>query len=153
MSSPIIITDEAVFKRLHVDFPSLVRGRNCFILDEAYEILDDSKAGGFFGAVATGAQKIVGIYQTRRKDCDKFSRMVQALALAAHASTPGPSAGIAMAVLNYVKDDDGGGHSVNLMITHRPGEEAARLVVYDPQTAELVLLTSSEKASVTMCLI
>ena len=103
--------------------------------------------------MATGAQKIVGIYQTRRKDCDKFSRMVQALALAAHASSPGPSAGVAVAVLNYVKDDNGEGHSVNLMLTHRAGVEAMDIEVYDPQTSELVLLSTSEKASVTMCLI
>ncbi|WP_196300863.1 hypothetical protein, partial [Streptococcus pneumoniae] len=67
-------------------YAGFVFPKNGFIpLDNAYACVDDSEAMKFAAECAAQSQFILKLWTEERKDCDKFSRLTQAVAMMAHA--------------------------------------------------------------------
>jgi hypothetical protein len=127
-----------------------------FLLDSEYVYLDHASAPAFFSAISSQVINILKGWKKEFCDCDKFSRVVQAIAQVAHATqwaeqntTP---AGLAVAVFNYMKPGEGG-HSINCIVTKEDGLDKFHIRFFEPQTAREVLLSPKEANSAFMVLL
>lgn len=84
-------------------------------------------------------------------DCDDFARVSAAFAQVLHTNTPGRPEGTALAFGEFwYKQDKGGGHAINVVLTGRDGEEKIEVKFYEPQTRKFVQLSEPEKLSAMM---
>lgn len=58
---------------------------NVYLLDAEYVLLDDDKAAAYFRDLAFEVQTLLGTWTAESRDCDKYSRTLQSLALLTHA--------------------------------------------------------------------
>ena len=134
-------------------YAGFVFPKNGFItLDDAYTCVDDSEAMKFASECAAQSQFILQLWTQERKDCDKFSRLTQAVAMMAHALQSDSKTGLAVGVLNYVKDD-GERHSVNAIFGKIKGKSEVTIHVFEPQSGEELFLSDKEKENCLMMLI
>lgn len=158
MSTPLIITDAAIRTRCRELFP-LLSTHDMFLLDNDYQVLREEDVDEAYGHMADQARAVFPMYQSMRKDCDKFSRFVAAIAMATHAATNGPDAGLAFGILNYIQDasktDDGrpSGHSINIVFARPAGQDRIVAMLYEPQTGNRVVLSQTEGRNVELIMI
>jgi hypothetical protein len=131
--------------------------RNCIhLMDGEYIYLDSSKVHQFFWELSMQVKDALMSWQAQFRDCDKYSRVVQALGQMAHAlqweSNKSRPAGLALGVFNYV-DEEQGAHSINCAIIKVANKEEFDLKFFEPQTASEVTLTDAEIKSAFLILL
>lgn len=118
------------------------------LMDNEYVYIDEVAAVKFFSSLSEQVISLLNGWKAEYCDCDKFSRIVQALGLAAHATQwaaqQAKPAGITLGVFNYPRSNNRGGHSINFIITKAPGAEAFRMRFFEPQTGKEVILEPDE---------
>lgn len=118
------------------------------LMDSEYVYIDERSAADFFSSLSQQVIQLLNGWKAEFCDCDKFSRIVQAIGLAAHATQwaaqQAKPAGITLGVFNYMRSNNRGGHSINFLITKAPGAEAFRMRFFEPQTGKEVTLTPEE---------
>ena len=124
---------------------------NVITYDGDYVMISDASCGQFMADLAEETVKVLGSWRSEYRDCDKFARLLQALAIADHADSwiadgRTPNGGLAIGTLSYVQDS-GGNHAINLIYTKVIGKSQINLRTYEPQTGEELFLSPSEKAS------
>lgn len=126
-------------------------------MDDRYVYIDSGGAPQFFFYLSTQVIDTLKGWQAQARDCDKYSRVVQALGQMAHAlqweTKNSAPAGLALGVFNYKRDNGEGGHSINCMITKDSGEEEFHLRFFEPQTAKEVFLSQAEIRSAFLVLL
>lgn len=85
-------------------------------------------------------------WEDQNNDCDDFARAAAYLAQILHSRTPGREKGTALAVgeFHYIKENPKGAHAINFAIVKNPD---LKLVFFEPQTGEELILTQAEKES------
>lgn len=125
-------------------------------MDDNYVYLDNLKASEFFFALSTQVIDTLKSWKAQSSDCDKFSRVVQALGQMSHAlqwnPKKGKPAGLALGVFNF-KHRSIGPHSINCMLTKEAGEDKFHLRFFEPQTAVEVFLSPEEIKSAFLVLL
>jgi hypothetical protein len=126
------------------------------LMDDNYVYLDASKAGQFFWELSTQVIDTLKGWQAQYSDCDKYSRVVQALGQMSHALQWGDKnskpAGLSLGVFNY-KDNREGNHSINCAIVKLAGVDEFQLKFFEPQTAAEKFLTQVEVQSAFLVLL
>jgi len=126
------------------------------MMDDNYVYLDANKAPQFFWELSTQVIDTLKGWQAQYRDCDKYSRVVQAIAQMSHALQWGEKnskpAGLALGVFNYMQKN-AGGHSINCALVKTPGKDEFDLRFFEPQTAEELFLTPQEIASAFLILL
>jgi hypothetical protein len=126
------------------------------LMDSNYVYLDATKTDQFFWELSTQVMDTLKGWQEQYRDCDKYSRVVQALGQMAHALQWGAQnskpAGLALGVFNYV-DKKIGPHSINCIIAKAPGTDEFTLKFFEPQAAKEVILTPAEIKSTFLILL
>lgn len=130
---------------------------NCVcLMDDNYVYLDAGKAPQFFWELSTQVIDTLKSWQAQYRDCDKYSRVVQALGQMSHALQWGDknskAAGLSLGVFNY-KDSKIGSHSINCAIVKIAGKEEFQLRFFEPQTAEEKFLSPAEIQSAFLILL
>jgi hypothetical protein len=117
-------------------------------MDNEYVCVDDAQAAAFFASVSRQVIDLLKGWKEEFCDCDKFSRIVQSIALAAHATqwaaTQSKPAGLTLGVINYLRSNNKGGHSINFIITKVNDKEEFNIRFFEPQTAREVKLETEE---------
>jgi hypothetical protein len=121
------------------------------INDNNYLMEDDAACADFVLNLSYQVQQVIGPWQTEYRNCNKFSRLFQALGAAIHArewiSTFGSvDGGLAIGTLSYKKDGLDG-HMIVLMLTKVHGEDLINVRTFDPQDGSELFLTTKEKLS------
>lgn len=126
------------------------------LMDDNYVYLSDSKVEQFFWELSTQVIDTLKGWQAQFSDCDKYSRVVQALGQMSHALQWGDKkskpAGLSLGVFNY-KDKSAGNHSINCVITKVAGVDEFKLRFFEPQTAKEKFLTQGEVQSAFLILL
>lgn len=126
------------------------------LMDDAYVYMDADKAPQFFWKLATQVIDTLKDWQAQYRDCDKYSRVVQALGQMSHALQWGAKnskpAGLSLGVFNY-KDNKVGNHSINCAIVKVANKEEFQLRFFEPQTAEEKFLSPQEVQSAFLILL
>jgi hypothetical protein len=126
------------------------------MMDKEYVYIDDAGAPQFFWELSTQVIDTLKGWQAEYRDCDKYSRVVQALGQMSHAMQWGEKksnpAGLALGVFNY-RQKNAGGHSINCMITKVAGEDTFKFRYFEPQTAEEIFLLPEEIQSAFLVLL
>jgi hypothetical protein len=126
------------------------------LMDDNYVYLDADNAGQFFQALSTQVISTLNGWQAQYRDCDKYSRVVQALGQMSHALQWGDKnskpAGLSLGVFNY-KDKSIGNHSINCAIVKVAGKDEFQLKFFEPQTASEKFLTQGEIQSAFLILL
>lgn len=126
------------------------------LMDATYVYVDDKSADSFFYDLATQVMDTLKSWESEYRDCDKFSRVVQALGQLAHATQWGSKkntgAGLSLGVFNYMRDKDGG-HSINCIVTKVKDKEEFYIRFFEPQTGREVHLTKKEINSAFLVLL
>jgi hypothetical protein len=116
------------------------------LMDISYVFIDSKKAGDFFFNTANQVRDTLKNWQAEYRDCDKYSRVVQAIAQMAHAlqwdKQKQKPAGLGLGVFNYQRED--GGHSINCMLTKNSSTDDFDLKFFEPQESKEVFLTPKE---------
>lgn len=123
------------------------RNEDIIVLDDWLAVVDDDHAAEFFYLAANQAQTILGTWQKEKRDCDKFARFVQTIALTSHGFQSKQNVGLAFAVVAYVSASQGP-HAINAMFTAPKGSTVLRLRMFEPQTGAELFLTPKEKSDV-----
>lgn len=131
--------------------------KNCVcLMDDSYVYLDAGKAPQFFWELSTQVIDTLKGWQAQYRDCDKYSRVVQALGQMSHALQWGDKnsapAGLSLGVFNY-KDNKIGSHSINCAVVKIAGKEEFQLRFFEPQTAEEKFLSPQEVQSAFLILL
>jgi hypothetical protein len=131
--------------------------KNCVcLMDDNYVYLDAGKAPHFFWELSTQVIDTLKGWQAEYRDCDKYSRVVQALGQMSHAMQWGDKnnapAGLSLGVFNY-KSSNAVNHSINCIIVKIAGKEEFQLRFFEPQTAEEKFLSPKEIQSAFLILI
>ncbi len=118
------------------------------LMDNEYVYVDDSQASAFFAAISKQVIDLLKGWKAEFCDCDKFSRIVQAIGMAAHATqwavNQSKPAGLTLGVINYPRSNNRGGHSINFILTKVNGKEEFNMRFFEPQAAKEVKLESDE---------
>lgn len=126
------------------------------LMDDNYVYLSASKSAQFFWELSTQVIDTLKGWQAQFSDCDKYSRVVQALGQMSHALQWGDKkskpAGLSLGVFNY-KDKDAGNHSINCAIVKVEGVDEFQLKFFEPQTAKEKFLTKGEVQSAFLILL
>jgi hypothetical protein len=126
------------------------------MMDKEYVYVDDASSPQFFWELSTQVIDTLKGWKAEFRDCDKYSRVVQALAQMSHAlqweDKASKPAGLAVGVFNYMQKN-AGGHSINCMITKTAGQEKYNLRFFEPQTAEEIFLLPEEIKSAFLILL
>ena len=117
------------------------------MMDDSYVYLDAEQSNHFFWELSTQVIDTLKGWKAEFRDCDKYSRVVQALGQMSHALQWGDKnskpAGLALGVFNY-RDKKIGNHSINCAIVREAGKDEFYLKFFEPQTAAELLLTPAE---------
>jgi hypothetical protein len=126
------------------------------LMDEDYVFIEDQKSPEFFFALSTQVIDTLKSWKAQSRDCDKFSRVVQALGQLSHAmqwdSKKAAPAGLALGVFNF-RHKKIGPHSINCILTKQAGEDKFFMRFFEPQSAVEVFLTPEEIKSAFLILL
>lgn len=126
------------------------------MMDDKYVYLDSNAAPYFFEQLSSQVIDTLKGWKAQYSDCDKYSRVVQALGQMSHAlqwqNQNAEPAGLALGVFNY-KQKNAGGHSINCAIVKTEGKDDFSLKFFEPQTAKEVILTPAEIQSAFLILL
>jgi hypothetical protein len=133
-----------------------IRLNGVCLMDAEYVYLDATKAEQFFWELSMQVISTLQSWQENYRDCDKYSRVVQALGQMSHALQWGDKqskpAGLALGVFNYV-DKKIGPHSINCAIVKTPDKDEFKLKFFEPQSAKEIALTPAEIQSTFLILL
>jgi len=120
------------------------------IADRTYALPTLNFLGGAFSTALWSFQQFFEVlrWTPEANDCDDFARIAAGFAQMLHYLTPNrpPATALAVGELWYVKDS-GEGHAINVALC---GPSPDGVVFYEPQTRQLVKLTDTELARVTI---
>lgn len=150
MEMPTTLSSDEIENLAAARLAQRLRG-NVITYDGVYVMIADSSCSSFMADLAIETGKILGPWRSEYRDCDKFARLLQALAIADHARNwiadgKTPNGGLAIGTLSYTQDS-GEQHAINLIYTKVVGKPQINLRTFEPQTGEELLLTASEKRS------
>lgn len=147
---PTTLTSEELENLVVSRVSRRLRG-NVIAYDGTYVLHDDQHCPAFMDDLAKETAHILGGWRTEYRDCDKFARLVQALAIAAHAKSwiddeREVVGGLAVGTLSYTKDS-GERHAVNLILTKVLGQQQVNVRTFEPQTGDELFLSETERNS------